>query len=351
MEAEAGGVSAAPTLSDILAWEKNEAIAELVARPRRYVIQAKNASEEERARLAQLLGSLWPEGGLAPHIDLDALKVSAGVYALLELGAAADMPLSHERWAQVATSGIALSDQVGWLRRQYTPDAAELAVEMCDADDVRSWEQLVAAVPDEEPLPASLVAALSARVKRLRRPDDQLHLTYIGERLAREGHQDALEKLAGVGEFGDRLDPALARAGSAAAGERLLNALENRVAAGESVDRLDLEWLNGLNDRDLLPLLISALRTTIERGATDPFGPAGALVSTIRRIGNAEAVAAYDALIDESDTPEFKFLRKPRDELLDDILRRVGQEQALETCRSLGLPQMEALPTDDLTPA
>ena len=78
---------AAPTLSDVLGWKPEAALAELVRNPRRYVAQARGAAEGERTKLSSILEELWPEDSLANHINLDAHEMSTQVYVLFELGA------------------------------------------------------------------------------------------------------------------------------------------------------------------------------------------------------------------------------------------------------------------------
>ena len=87
---------------------------------------------------------------------------------------------------------------------------------------------------------------------------------------------------------------------------------------------------------------MEALAAAIDSGSDAPFGPAGALIPTIRRLGDTETVAEYDSLMEGSDRPEFKLLRKARDELVEDILRRHGQDRAAATANSMGLPLLDS---------
>jgi len=335
-------VIAPPTLSDVLAFDDQHARGELLARPRRYLAQAQAAATDEKRRLAELLASMWPDDGFRANIrrEGDQWTLDPRVHAIFVLGPAVNLGLNAERWADVATSGLAFSDQTEWLRRQYSPDGAQEAART-DASDVRTWEQIISAVPNGVDLPDHLVAAMVGRLRTLDRDDDVLFLSNIGRRLADAGRTDELRELVGVDErFAAGLTPSLAAAGDVPAIQGLLDALANDLRAGRSTDHLELDWLNGARDRRLLEPLFTCLKTALETGGDGPLGSVPSLISTIRRLGGIEAVHRYDELIASSDKSSFKFMRQSRDEVTEDVLKSAGQRAALAAAAALGLPYL-----------
>ena len=218
-----------------------------------------------------------------------------------ELGPAVNLPLDAERWAEVATCGFTFSDQAGWLREQYSEAGAELAAR-AEATDVRSWEQVVSAIPSDTPLPEAVVGAIVGKMRTVQRDDDVLFLPYIGQRLVESGQVDALHALIAADErFATALQPTLAAAGDTDATRGLLERLQDDLAAGRSTHHLELEWLNGAHDGQLLEPLFACLSAALSRPADDPFGAVPSLISAIRRIGGVEAVRRYDDLIASSE--------------------------------------------------
>ena len=52
--------------------------------------------------------------------DGERLSLTAPAAAWLFLGPAADMPVTEQQWAQLATNPMIYSEQSEWLRRQAT---------------------------------------------------------------------------------------------------------------------------------------------------------------------------------------------------------------------------------------
>jgi hypothetical protein len=336
---------APPTLDDVLARSDDDASRELIASSRRYVLQAREADDAAKERIRVLLDRMWPADGLASAISEEdgTSTTQPQAYAVFTLGPAVDLVLSPERWAQVACSAVVFAEQRDWLRSQYQTEAARVAAQ-CEADDVRTWEQILGGVPPEEPIPEELVAALLERMRTLSREDDALYLPYVGRRLSEAGHLAAVEELSRVdATFAARLLPSLAAAGNVDAAASLLDEVRAAIEGGDPPNRLDLEWLEGVRDTSLLPRLFACLGAALALPrANNPFGPVQALVSAIGRIGGAEAVARYDELIASSDAPAFRFMRSTRDEVAQECLKRTGQEAAPAAAQSLDLPFLEA---------
>jgi hypothetical protein len=265
--------------------------------------------------------------------------VSAGVFALFTLAPAIDLPLDSQQWSQIACSGFVFSEQTDWLRNQYTQEGAVTAAMTCEVDDVRSWQQILSCIPDEESVPDEVFTALAAKMRTLAREDDFLYLPYVGRRLAEGGRLDIVAELVHVSSnFESQLRPTLAAAGDVDSAAALLLRLAESLAAGESADYLELDWLNGVRDPSLLPDLFACLTQALASRQDGPLGALPKLVPTIRRIGGEEAVDRYDALIASSDEPRFRFMRASREEVAQDELNKAGAAAAPAIAASLGLP-------------
>lgn len=333
---------APPTLSDVLAFDDEHARGELQGRPRRYLAQAQVAAADETHRLAELLESMWPDDGFRANIrrEGDQWILDPRVHAIFVLAPAVNLPIGADRWADVATSGLAFSDQTQWLRDRYSLEGVQQAARV-DVTDVRTWEQIVSAVPDDIDLPNELIAAMVERMRTLDRDDDILFLRHIGRRLAEAGQTDALRELIGVDErFAAELMPALAATGDVTAIRALLETLAADLDAGGSADHLELEWLNGARDPGLLEPLFNCLRAALGTAGDGPLGAVPSLISTIRRVGGVEAVRRYDELIASSDKSSFKFMRRSRDEVAEDVLEAAGQRDAPAAAAALALPYL-----------
>lgn len=303
------------------------------------------ASAADREALLSLLEGLWPEDGFHSVISEapeGRLQIERRGWVWLVLGPAAGAPLSPERWAEIATSGFVLSNQAQWLSEQYTEEGIRRAVELCVSDAAGAWEQIVTAVPHERPLPDVLVSALTERLRRYEPERGFFALSYIGRRLAESHRLDALRTLAGRdATLADALRKSLARAGDQEAAHALLAETLASLETGHRIDSLDVEWLRGVNDTAFLPFLFDCLATAFRHGLDRPVDVAGPLICTIRRIGGDEAVRCYDEIIEGTEETNFKFLRRARDEVVQDELRKAGRSAAERSAYMLGLPILE----------
>jgi hypothetical protein len=327
-------------LPALLAAGANKATEAVLANPQAVAYAAREVSDEERAQLLDLLGELWPEDGFEALMAEDGQGEQARRgWAWIILGPVLKAPLTPKRWAEVATTGWVLSDQARWLAATYTDEGLDLAVRRTQSAAVRIWGQLVSAVPTEADLPGVLVSAMVDRMREYDTEKDYFSLAYIGRRLRESRRLDALRELASVSEdFSSVLRKPLAAAGDVDAAAELLSEVHESLLRGERVDRDDSEWLLGVADSDLLSPLFDALVAAYARGLDDPFDVTGLLISAIRRIGGDEAVRKYDTLIEGSDDPRVKFLRRARDEIVGEELRKLGRKAAPVAAASLGLP-------------
>jgi hypothetical protein len=179
---------------------------------------------------------------------------------------------------------------------------------------------------------------------------DQMYDVWeVGERLFEEGRVSALRILAGKrNDFQRLLRPLLARSGDVDAARVLLEGLRLRLgsesaASSESDDDVGVferdpyTWLGDVRDESLLPMLGECLALAYSTRRADPFGPFSQLNAAIRRVGGQKAIDVYDGLIEDKSIAGASFLRHNRDLILDDELRRAGNEAAPSAFALLGL--------------
>jgi hypothetical protein len=300
--------------------------------------------DTQRQRLLGVLEQTWPEGGFANSFTRDGSTISAsdgGAFVWLFLGPELDAPLTPDRWADVARSGVVMTDTAEWLRKHYAAEGAALAA-TTDAREARVWFNLIESIPTATPLPDELVGSLVHHLDTLTEGEPDFEMWHIGERLAEEGRLDALLKLSEKSqEIERRLLPWRAKAGDPEAARRLLEEMIDGLRERKRIDRGEAEWLEGVNAPELLPLLFAGLEAEVDLAHDDPFSVRGGLQRAIHRIGGEEAVRLYDELIDKSEDSRFKFLRIPRDDLVQSELRRAGQEVAPLVAGQLGLPFLQ----------
>jgi hypothetical protein len=121
----------------------------------------------------------------------------------------------------------------------------------------------------------------------------------------------------------------------------LLDELTKTLRKGKRTDRDEAEWLDGVRDEGLLPLLFDALTVALRIDDDSPFGVSGVIGRAIYRIGGEEAVHMYDELIASSDESRFRFLRLQRDEIVQAELRTAGQTRAADVASRLQLVSLE----------
>jgi hypothetical protein len=338
-----------PEIEAIFTMEGEQFAGTVLANARLLASLAKDLTEEQRARLLEVLDAAWPEEGFGASFTRTEGQIhssNGGAFAWLFLGPALDAPLAPEQWADAATSGVVMTDTADWLRGQYTEEGALLAAENCDAAEARNWAQLVESIPSTIRLPDTVVTAVAEHLRVTTEPEERdFELWHIGQRFAAEGHLDALQELSSRDEsIARRLLPWRAAAGETDAAHTLLESMiDTTLQSGRNVDRTDAEWLEGVRAPELLPLLFAALEAELKVKRDDPFGVRGDLERTIHQIGGEDAIRMYDDLIEGSDDSRFKFLRIPRDALVQSELRAAGQERAAAVADELGVPTLAPL--------
>jgi hypothetical protein len=312
--------------------------------------EVKDVPEEARLRLIEVVQAAWPKDGVAANVERAEHEVRFrgwGAHAWLTLGPAFDITPTAEQWADVACSGVLLSDTSDWLSRHYTEEAALFAARSCKSGGVRPWSQLVSSIPTDARTPDELVDAIVAHMSEPTVPEPDYELWSIGERFVREDRLDALQALSAKSEeLERRLRPWRARLGNSGAAETLLVEMTAALAAGRRFDRDEETWLEGVSEPKLLALLFEALGAALSTEGDSPFGVSSALGRAIYRIGGDDAVLGYDELIASSDDSRFKFLRLQRDEIVQAELRVAGQRRSAEVAGAIGAPVLAAAAED-----
>src|SRR5438067_13930277 len=75
--------------------------------------ELRDLPEDARTRIAQVVQAAWPATGVRANVERDENEIrfgDAGAYAWLTLAPALDIVASAEQWADLATSGVILTD-------------------------------------------------------------------------------------------------------------------------------------------------------------------------------------------------------------------------------------------------
>ena len=335
-----------PTLSELLARPREQADHILLGHGQYFAKQAADLLPEEKEALAERLEEWWPEQPFYETIsikerdgDRTSWTFQYGASTWFWFGPALDLPLSAQRWAEIACSLILFQEQTDWLQRQCSDEAQATVAEICDSSEAQAWSHIIGAVPGR--LPDVLVEAITERLREGGR--HQYELRSIGDRLAAEGHIDALRQLSQVSDdFTVTFRPHLAQAGDPEALQLLIDQLVSDLRQGRRPDSEDLRWLDGARDPALLPKLFEALLLAFKsplnsdgRAFSDTVTP---LRAAIIEIGGEGALRLYDEILERED--DVQFLRLQREDVLQVELLRDGLAAVPDACLSLGLPYL-----------
>lgn len=341
------GATTSERFAELLAQPPDESDNELIARRRLLAGQADRLTDAQRAELRRRLARWWPTEGLDKAIREVAPRrweADQRVWALLELGPAADLELSPAQWAQVVAAGMAWESEVReWLRRHYQPACAGEHVARCQDRRIRIWADALAAVPGDPPDPPD--ALVGAALERARDGDHE-DLRHLAHALLQAGRRDALMGLADRDpETGALVRPYVAELGDVPAQRELLAEL---AAHPQEHVRDELRWLDAVEDPDLIDELFAAVVATsrhdLER--VGDFPVSSRLHSAIRRIGGPAAISGYDRLIANEPFPGARLLGRQREQLLQDALHAASQDGRLTIARGLDLPSLRADESD-----
>ena len=335
-----------PTLSELLARPREQADHILLGHAQYFAKQASELSPEDKAALTARLEEWWPEVPFFETIkikerdgDRTSWTFTYGASTWFWFGPALDLPLSAQRWAEIACSLILFEEQTEWLRRQCSDEAQAAVVEICDSPDAQAWSHIIGAIPGR--LPDLLVEAITEHLREGER--DKYELRSVGDRLAAEGQIEALRQLSDVSDdFAVTFRPHLAQAGDPDALQLLIDQLVSDLRQGRRPDSEDLRWLEGARDPTFLPKLFEALLLAFKSPLNDDgraFSDTGTpLRAAIIQIGGEEALRLYDEILERDD--DVQFLRLQREDVLQAELLRDGLADVPDACSSLGLPYL-----------
>jgi hypothetical protein len=268
------------------------------------------------------------------------------------IGPLARPALTAERWAQLATCGVAMPDLQRWLLETETADAAYAAIGfVADEKDPRRWWHVLACCRD--PLPNALLLACSESVGLEPDPSDEEgvghQLTEIGHRFLGNDRDDLARSLAArVPAFNDALMPLLADAGDVSVQERLLTDLTERIDGSGRPAVNELFWVTAIHSPVLLPLLFGLLWRAYPTGDASPVSPPrviggyephdiiNPMVEAIAAVGGRAAVAGYDEQIAE--VPYMRWLAPQRERIALELLTRDGRRFLEVAATRAGVP-------------
>jgi SIR2-like domain len=330
----AGGLEAILDIAD-----PDERRGRLLRQSQALARQVRTASVEIKGRLAQELEALWNGNDLRAAVTLTPGGANLAHWAagVLFFAPEVDLPLSSERWAQVALCGWLFEPQLRWLRQQQ-PDGAHRALLDQDVSPDALGDLAELAADDElEPLVAAIERAAPATFR-------DRHARRIVARLVRARRPDLLRRAAAAAPpVAAIADPELAAAGDVDAQRQQLATLASDLSAGARVDRHDYEWLANVEDPSLVSPLADAIREAGARRlpATSPFDDLSQpLQVALERIDPRAAVGLYDELISGPAWDGAQFLADRRDRALLAMLAGSGRVATAERMRALGLPEL-----------
>ncbi|MCW3033356.1 MAG: hypothetical protein JWM60_1701 [Solirubrobacterales bacterium] len=338
--------------------ERAQSDAEILGGLQRFARQVGDLSTSQRQALIGRLEAWWPEKpfrATITRLSTNEWRQEGTAAAWTWIGPLARPPLPVDRWAQLATCGVAMPELQKWLLETETSDGAYAAIGFLAGErDPRRWWHLLACCRD--PLPNALLFACSESVDPQPDPSDEegvvRQLTEIGHRFLRNDREDlALSLAARLPAFSNALMPLLADAGDVAAQERLLAELTDRVDGTDRPAVTELFWVKAIRSPALLPLLFGLLWRAYPDGEASPVSPPrvvsgyephdiiNPMVEAIAAVGGRTAVAAYDDQI--AAAPYMRWLSPQRERIALEVLTRDGHRFLKVAAARAGVPCLE----------
>jgi hypothetical protein len=317
--------------------------------------QVGDLTPAQREALIGRLEAWWPQKPFRDtitHVSTNEWTQEGPAAAWTWIGPLARPALTADRWAQLATCGIAMPDLQRWLLETETADAVYAAITFVAGEkEPRRWWHLLRCCRD--PLPNALLVACSESIDP--QPGETVEegfvhqLTEISHRFLSNDREDLARPLAArVPAFDDALTPLLADAGDVRAQERLLIKLTERIdSAGRPPVNL-LFRAAAVRDPVLLPLLFGLLRRAYPTRDTSPVSPPrmiaayephdiiNLMVEAITAVGGRTAVASYDEQI--AQIRDMRWLASQRERIALEVLTRDGQRFLEEATTRAGIP-------------
>lgn len=332
-----------PTLSSRLAQERNEVSDSHIAYNAQHLAQqVKDLTEPEAADLASRLDEWWPSKPYRDTITWESensWRQENLAAAWLWFGPPLDKAVSPTQWAELACCGVQFNDQQVWLRGQATNEGQLALAAVCDSTEARIWSQALSVTPD--PIASEVVDAVLAHLVE----GTGVHeIRNIGERLFAAAGADPVTRLLSANpDFGDALDPLLARSGDIKVQKALLAELRESLCSGGSPQGEGLDWLASASDESLLEDLFACLENLYSRpeglGVPSHYGidVLHSILSALRNIGGRAATDGYDELIARGGG--LQFLTDQRDAIAQELIRESGLAASRKFAAEHGLPE------------
>ena len=297
---------------------------------------------ELRARLA----AWWPAVPFKDLVTADGERFSLAppAAAWLFLAPVAEMPVTDEQWAQLASNPVIYSEQSEWLRLQVTVSRMGRALALMSDLRARAWLRLLDCCP--APPPVFVVEACAQSVES--NPDRPEETTQLMQRLVAGGVTNGARGWAARDEVAARaLRPMLALEGDLAAQRLLVGELLEDVRASRPHPHDELGWMSVLDAPEFLAALFEILERAYPSPDNSPrsgWGPRDVLTPTIEAvatIGTRDAVRRYDALLGRGG--ELRWLRGQRDRIAAEVLRAQGATASAAAAAAAGVPFLPAV--------
>lgn len=296
-------------------------------------------SPDDRVGLRETLDQWWGENDLREAVQVSGSQAQLASWALvvLRFAPAVSLTVADHRWIQVATCGWLLSPQIAWLRGQASRARLDQAVDAAPPD-LRVLTDLlqIGAGLDLVSVGERMLDADEDRT-------DDATLRQAGQALAAAQAADTLTMLS---DKSDRWKTTLQRyraaAGVLEAQLDELEALAERLQAGEPQDRFALEWMDAIHDPRALPALETVLVAAGSAPAPEAYPDITVpVLGAISGIGDAAAVDLLDRVARERSYRGAQFLVDDRDRLIQLRLELPAQGAARQRAEALDLPPSE----------
>jgi hypothetical protein len=317
--------------------DRNQRLGFLLAPGERLMREVPDATAASKHLLITDLNELWGEQDLREAVEIQGNQatVSNWAAAVLKYGPPLDLPLTVERWIQVALCAWLFAPQLTWLRQHLEPDAVQRALkqhpsprslaDLADLSGPDDLQALVGVVVQLQPgaLPEHSMDRIITRLAHAGRPDLLSQLS---------AHDAAIARVAG---------PYLAASGDVHAQRAQLEELIARLHAGARIERRALDWLDGVRDESLFELLSEAmpLAASRQRGDERPFDDVlTPLQAAAERSSPLAAVALYERFVADPPWPGAQFLIDRRDAVVQRLIAGPGRDAAVGAATRLNLP-------------
>jgi SIR2-like domain len=303
--------------------------------------QVRSLGDEDLHELRARLAASWPAVPFNELVTVDdrRFSLSGPASAWLFLAPAAEMSLTDEQWAQLATNPVIYSEQSEWLRLQAREPRMQRALALMTDMSAQAWLRLLDCCPAPPPVFVVDACAASAGSDADRAEDT----SYLMQRLVAGGITDGALAWAARDEIAAKaLRPMLAVEGDVEAQRVLVGDLLEAVQTGRTQLRDELGWMSMLLSPEFLEPLFEILETAYLSRSDSPtsgWGVSDVLTPTIEAIatiGTRAAVCRYDVLLARGDG--LRWLRGQRDRIAADVLRTHGAAASAAAAVDVDVP-------------